>query len=80
MIFSPADVLAIQFYRPVATPTCHGAILATQPSFLVFSRSFFKYNLVYREECPMKIGEYFVENNYVTQEEVNEALESAKTQ
>ncbi len=48
--------------------------------FLVFFRSFFKCNLVYREECPMKIDEYFVENNYVTQEEVNEALESAKTQ
>ncbi len=26
----------------------------------------------------MKIGEYFVENNYVTQEEVNEALELQK--
>ncbi len=26
----------------------------------------------------MKIGEYFVKNNYVTQEEVNEALELQK--
>jgi hypothetical protein len=26
----------------------------------------------------MKIGEYFVENNYVTQEKVNEALELQK--
>jgi hypothetical protein len=34
--------------------------------------------LVYREECPMKIGEYFVKNNYVTQEEVKEALELQK--
>ncbi len=34
--------------------------------------------LVYREECPLKIGEYFVKNNYVTQEEVNEALELQK--
>ena len=78
LIFSPADVLVIQFYRPVATPTRHGAILATQPSFFVFSRSFPKYNLVYREEGPMKIGEYFVKSNYVTQEEVNEALELQK--
>ncbi len=30
------------------------------------------------EECPLKIGEYFVKNNYVTQEEVNEALELQK--
>ena len=26
----------------------------------------------------MKIGEYFVKNNYITQEEVNEALELQK--
>jgi len=30
------------------------------------------------EECPLKIGEYFVKNNYVTQEKVNEALELQK--
>ena len=30
------------------------------------------------EECPMKIGEFLIENNYVTQEEVNEALELQK--
>ncbi len=30
------------------------------------------------EECPLKIGEYFVKNNYVTQDEVNEALELQK--
>ena len=51
-MFSPADVLVIQFYRPVATPTRHGAISVTQPSFFVFSRSFSKYNLVYRERDP----------------------------
>ncbi len=30
------------------------------------------------KKCPIKIGEYFVKNNYVTQEKVNEALELQK--
>jgi hypothetical protein len=32
----------------------------------------------YMEECSMKIGEFLIENNYVTQKEVNEALELQK--
>ncbi len=32
----------------------------------------------YMEECFMKIGEFLIENNYVTQKEVNKALELQK--